>query len=149
MRTRAEIKEQLRSMERIVRDEYRIMEQIRGLRAHQTEVTVTMNGLPKGGSAYTLDDYAADLDALERRLMRKLEEERKAYKEAEKLLDLLTGLRHEIMVERYLMLKKWEQIAVDHDKTYRYMQKLHRKALEEIAEREYMEKLEKCEVSSF
>lgn len=149
MRTRAEIKEQLRSMERIVRDEYRIMEQIRRLRAHQTAVTVTIDGLPKGGAAYTLDDYAADLDALERRLMCKLEEERAAYAEAEKLLDLLTGLRHEIMVERYLMLKKWEQIAVDHDKTYRYMQKLHRKALDEIAERECMDFYEKNVGGSF
>ena len=140
MRTRAEIKEQLRSMERIMRDEYRIMEQIRRLRAHQTDVSMTMNGLPKGGDAYTLDDYAADLDALERRLMTRLREERVAYEEARALLDLLTGLKHEIMVERYLMLKKWEQIAVDHDKTYRYMQKLHRKALEEIAEKENYKK---------
>ena len=133
--TRYEVKKWLSQVGKIVRDEQRVMEEIETLRSRQTSVAKVLTGMPGGsGQAYTLDDYAADLDMLERKLLYKLQQERVVYTEIRAALDLLTGLTREIMVERYLMLKSWEQIAVCHDKSYRYMMKLQRRALDKLAE---------------
>lgn len=134
--TRQEIREQLLRVGSIVREQRRIADEIATLRARQESVSKVISEAPGGsGKAYTLDDYVADLDQLERKYLDRIREEREAYGAALRLLDQLTGLKRDVMIEHYLMLRSWEQIAVDYDKSYRYIMKLNRKALDELSEK--------------
>lgn len=132
--TKSEAKRYLYRVKDAIRSELRILDQIRRLRDRQLSVTRPISGMPRGSTAYSLADYAADLDDL----MQKLELERcnlvVAYKEVLQILDQLDGVERDIMVMHYLMMLTWEEIAFRIERSYRWTQKLHSRALEKVAE---------------
>ena len=127
-----EVKAKLTQVRRSIKREKRLIDQIILLEARVTSVTRALTGMPRGGAAYTLADYVADLEPLTQQLMEELQAERLIYKEALELLALLDGQAQDIMVDHYLNLKTWDEIAEKYNLSYSGVQKIHQKSLEKI-----------------
>jgi hypothetical protein len=75
----------------------------------------------------------ADLELeISREIQALLEEKQELREKIESMPNLLLRT---VLIERYLNFKKWEQIAVDMNYDYAYIQRLHKKALEEYEKR--------------
>ena len=130
--TKQELKAYLMRVRYAVRAEERIIEQILRLRERVTSLTKQLSDMPRGGSPYTLEDYVCDLDRLERQLGAELEKEREAFRDVLILLSKLEPVPQDIMIDYYLNDKTWEEIAIAYGKSYRWVQGVHKKSLEEI-----------------
>ena len=75
-----------------------------------------------------LSDYSAELDARIAELYSILAEIAQAIYSVEE------GMLRLLLINRYILFKRWEQIAVDMNYRYQHVHRLHGKALEAIAE---------------
>lgn len=132
--TKQEVKAFLNQVKDIIRTENRILAQMQQLEDRQLTTTRPISDMPRGSTPFTTADYAAEMDLLRRRLLYQMKKEREAYKQILLVLDQLEGLEREIMVMHYLMMMTWEEIAFKIEKSYRWTQKLHSRALEKVAE---------------
>lgn len=132
--TRKEVKAFLNRVRDIIQNEKRILEQMQQLEDRQLSITAQITGMPRGSNPFTTDDYVAGMDELRTKFTAEIQAEHQAYHEILIVLDQLEGLEKNIMVRYYLMMQTWEQIACTIDKSYRWTQTLHSRALEKVGE---------------
>lgn len=83
-----------------------------------------------GGSPIDVSDKIACLDELIRKTNREWDEFIKAREKADELIKQLESAKHqEVLTKRYIQNKRWEQIAVEMNITWRHTFRLHREAL--------------------
>lgn len=112
------------------RREKQLAQQIEELRDQKMFPSVNNDGMPHGSGISDLSGYVAQLDAL----ISQLEHEREmAVKQYEEIHDQINTMEdnvlRELLVRKYLLEQRWEKIAVAMDYEYRYILKLHGKAL--------------------
>ncbi len=110
--------------------ECRLEQQIADLREQKMNPSIQIDGMPKGNGCSDLSGYAARLDAL----IRQLEQEREmAVKEYEEIHTQIHKMQdeteREVLIRRYLLGETWEQIAVEMSYNYRWVLRIHGKAL--------------------
>ena len=132
--TKQEAKAFLNQVKDIMRRENRILEQMQQLEDRQLTTTRPISDMPRGSTPFTTDDYVAEMDILKRQLLYQMKKEREAYRQILIVLDQLEGIEREIMIMHYLMMQTWEEIAYKIEKSYRWTQKLHGRALEKVVE---------------
>ena len=130
--TKAEAKKYLSRVKDIIRAENRILDQIRRLEDRQLTITRQISDMPRGTTPFTTLDYVVELDELRRKLVNEHQQEIKAYREILLVLNQLNGIERDIMIMHYLMMLTWEEIACRIEKSYRWTQKLHGRALEKV-----------------
>lgn len=130
--TKQEVKAFLNQVRNIIRTENRILDQMRRLEERQLSITRPISDMPRGSTPFTTADYVAEMDILKRQLLLEMKREREAYKNILTVLNQLSGIEREIMIMHYLMFLTWEEIACRVEKSYRWTQKLHGRALEKI-----------------
>lgn len=112
------------------RREKQLAQQIEELRDQKMFPSVNNDGMPHGSVISDLSGYVAQLDDL----ISQLEHEREmAVKQYEEIHDQINTMEdnvlRELLVRKYLLEQRWEKIAVAMDYEYRYILKLHGKAL--------------------
>ena len=112
------------------RREKQLAQQIDELRDQKMFPSVNNDGMPHGSGISDLSGYVARLDDL----ISQLEHEREmAVKQYEEIHDQINTMEddvlRELLVRKYLLDQRWEKIAVAMDYEYRYILKLHGKAL--------------------
>ena len=130
--TKAEAKKYLSRVKDIIRAENRILDQIRRLEDRQLTITRQISDMPRGTTPFTTLDYVVELDELRHKLVNEHQQEVKAYREILQVLNQLNGIERDIMIMHYLMMLTWEEIACRIEKSYRWTQKLHGRALEKV-----------------
>lgn len=128
-----EAKKFLYQVRDIVKAESRILEQIALLEVRQMATTRSLSGMPRGSTAFTIDDYISGIEDLKAKLESELEKEQEAYLKVLTVLNQLEGLTKEIMIRYYLMFQTWEVVACSVGKSYRRIQTLHSQGLEKVA----------------
>ena len=132
--TRADAKKFLNRVRNIITHEKRVIEQINRLWDRQTAITQVLSDMPKGSNHFTTLDYVIAAEELQAKLREDIRQEQAAYKEILQVLDQLEGIQRDIMIMHYLMLMTWEEICVEVNLTYRWVQTLHSRALDKVAE---------------
>ena len=112
------------------RREKQLAQQIEELRDQKMFPSVNNDGMPHGSGISDLSGYVAQLDDL----ISQLEHEREmAVKQYEEIHDQINTMEdnvlRELLVRKYLLEQRWEKIADAMDYEYRYILKLHGKAL--------------------
>lgn len=114
---------------RLKRIEYKI-QQIRLDKMHPSVITSDM---PGAHNVTDLSDYAAKLDELEQMYIK---ERYACISEFQTITDAIESLADEkeksVLFERYIKLKKWEDIAVELSISWRTLHRFHAKALRNI-----------------
>lgn len=116
----------------------RISEQISELRSQKMFPAAVGDGMPKGNGHSDFSGYVAKLDTLIRQLEQEREQAVKQYAEIYMQIHKVQDeTEREVLIRRYLLGEAWERIAVNMDYDYRYVLKIHGKALKkfEISER--------------
>lgn len=119
------------------RREQQLQEQIDELRSQQMFPSVNHDGMPQGNTHSDLSGYMARLDALISQLEHEQAMAVRQYKEIyDRIHKMQDGAEKEVLIRRYLMGRTWEQIAVEMDYSYRWVLRLHGRALKnfEISE---------------
>ena len=119
------------------RRERQLQEQIEELRSQQMFPSVNHDGMPQGNAHSDLSGYVARLDALISQLEHEQAMAVRQYKEIhDRIHKMQDGAEKEVLIRRYLMGRTWEQIAVEMDYNYRWVLRLHGRALKnfEISE---------------
>ena len=95
------------------RKEQELEEEIEALRQRYIGRAITYSNTPKGsGNGSDLSDYAAQVDGLLDKLMRRQREAVQAYREIEEKIEQLGDEREkEVLRLRYLRNLPWEEIA--------------------------------------
>ena len=132
--TKQEARDFLNQVKDIIRTENRILSQMQQLEDRQLTTTRQISDMPRGSTPFTTEDYVVEMDVLKRRLLYQMRKEREVYRQILYVLDQLEGLEREIMVMHYLMMMTWEEIAFKIEKSYRWTQTLHSRALEKVRE---------------
>ena len=130
-------KEYLKGYIYSIRKEQRLKEQIEELRSQQMFPSVNHDGMPQGNAHSDLSGYVARLVALISLLEHEQAMAVRQYKEIhDRIYQMQDGAEKEVLIRRYLMGRTWEQIAVDMDYNYRWVLRLHGRALKnfEISE---------------
>ena len=130
-------KEYLKGYIYSIRKERRLKEQIEELRSQQMFPSVNHDGMPQGNAHSDLSGYVARLDALISQLEQEQAMAVRQYKEIhDRIYQMQDGAEKEVLIRRYLMGRTWEQIAVEMDYNYRWVLRLHGRALKnfEISE---------------
>ena len=130
-------KEYLKGYIYSIRKERRLKEQIEELRSQQMFPSVNHDGMPQGNAHSDLSGYVARLDALISQLEHEQAMAVRQHKEIhDRIYQMQDGAEKEVLIRRYLMGRTWEQIAVEMDYNYRWVLRLHGRALKnfEISE---------------
>lgn len=129
--TNDEKKEYLKSYRRAKTEARSIEESIMELRTNKMYPSICeQDGMPHGSGGSDLSGYAARLDELERRLQAKKWECINLYHQI--MADIMAmpeATERTLLQYRYISGWTWERIAVEMDFTYRWVLKLHGKAL--------------------
>lgn len=131
--TEKEVKAKLYRVRDLVAEENRILEQLQKLKDRQLSITQQLSDMPRGGTPFTTLDYVIEKEALTDKLTAALVKEKKAYREALIMLDMLNGKEREALVRYYLMFETWETVAVNIGKGYRWTLTLHARAIKKLA----------------
>ena len=112
------------------RREKQLAQQINELRDQKMFPSVNNDGMPRGSGISDLSGYVAQLDALISQLEHEREMAVKQYEEIHDQINTMAdNVLRELLVRKYLLDQRWEKIAVAMDYEYRYILKLHGKAL--------------------
>jgi hypothetical protein len=125
-----EKKQYLRRYQAAKKRAKRIQEEIEELRSSKTSPVGLRDGMPHGSGTSDLSGYAARLDALVRELEAEKEMQMVTYREIRQQIRMVSdATEQEILSRRYLLGQRWEKISVEMNYDYRYVLKLHGKAL--------------------
>ena len=125
-----EKKQYLRRYQEAKKRAKRIQEEIEELRSSKTSPVGLRDGMPHGSGTSDLSGYAARLDALVRELEAEKEMQMVTYREIRQQIRMVSdATEQEILSRRYLLGQRWEKISVEMNYDYRYVLKLHGKAL--------------------
>lgn len=107
-----------------------IQEEIDELRSSKTSPVGLGDGMPRGRGTSDLSGYAARWDELVRELEAEREMQMVTYREIRQQIGMVPDpTEQEILSRRYLLEQRWEKISVEMNYDYRYVLKLHGKAL--------------------
>lgn len=125
-----EKKQYLRRYQEAKKRAKRIQEEIDALRSSETSPVGLGDGLPHGSGTSDLSGYAARWDELVRELEAEKEMQMVTYREIRQQIRMVPdATEQEILSRRYLLDQSWEKISVEMNYDYRYVLKLHGKAL--------------------
>lgn len=123
-------KEYLRGYQTHVRRIRRIEAELEELRAMKISVSTACYGMPHGSGQSDLSGYAAELDELERKLIRERYLRVKAYKDiVSRVKALKSENEMDVLFYRYIAGYDWWQVAEKLGYSERWILKLHGTAL--------------------
>lgn len=125
-----EKKQYLRRYQEAKKRAKRIQEEIDALRSSETSPVGLGDGLPHGSGTSDLSGYAARWDELVRELEAEKEMQMLTYREIRQQIRMVPdATEQEILSRRYLLGQRWEKISVEMNYDYRYVLKVHGRAL--------------------
>ena len=129
-----EKKQWLRSYQSVYRRIKIKREDIERLRSLETKITPTISDMPKGNNQSNkielITEKIADIEDHISDEMKELDETRSEIEEA--IREVPNEIYQEILERRYINGQHWELIAVEMNYDYRWILRLHGKALEMI-----------------
>lgn len=100
-----------------------------------TRISPSYSDMPHGGGSDRVQTAAVEVAELTDKLNRKLHQAIMVQENIKKLLESLDDIKlRQLMSYRYINGMRWEEIAVRMDFNYRWVLRLHRKALNQISE---------------
>lgn len=105
------------------------------LRSLETKITPTLSDMPKGGGNNDKIAVMTErIDEIDRQISEELDRLARTRAEIEAAIQGVEGGAYrEVLERRYIHGEKWEQIAIDMDYDYRWVLRLHGKALNNIS----------------
>lgn len=126
-----EKKEYLRSYEKAVRQMERSAEKIEEMRLGQIIPAADNDGMPHAHNSTDLSGYAALLDEAEKRYLKDRYQRLKICKEiTDRIAQMDNEDEKDVLTYRYIRLMKWESIAVRMNYSWKWVHKLHARALD-------------------
>ena len=126
-------KKYLKSYERAVRQMERSAEKIKEMRLGQIIPSADNDGMPHAHNPTDMSGYAALLDDEERRYQEARYECVRLCKEiTDKIEQLESEDEKDVLTYRYIRRMKWENIAVKMNYSWKWIHKLHTRALENL-----------------
>lgn len=123
-------KEYLRGYRKHVRRISRIESELAELRVMRASISVNNDGMPHGSGQGDLSGYAAQLDKLERDLLKERSDRISTYEDIAERIDNLRGENEkDVMFYRYIKGLDWWEIAEKMNYSERWIHKIHGKAL--------------------
>lgn len=123
-------KEYLREYRGHVRRARRIEAEIMELQSMQASMSVNNDGMPHGSGQADLSGYAAELDKLERDLIKERYERIMTYQDiADRIKQLKSENEKDVLFYRYIKGLSWWEIAEKMNYSERWVLKIHGKAL--------------------
>lgn len=102
-----------------------------------TRISPSYSDMPHGGGSDKVQTAAVEVAELTDKLNRKLHQAIMVQENIKKLLESLDDIKlRQLMSYRYINGMRWEEIAVLMNYDYRYVLKLHRKALYGLDEKD-------------
>lgn len=121
----------LRGYERAIRDMKRSEERIREMRINRICPSVIADGMPHASGGSDLSGYAARLDEEERKYQKARYLRIKRCQEiSDKIERLVDEDEKDVLFYRYIKLMKWEDICVEMHYSWKWIHKIHARALE-------------------
>ena len=100
-----------------------------------TRISPSYSDMPHGGGSDKVQTAAVEVAELTDKLNRKLHQAIMVQENIKKLLESLDDIKlRQLMSYRYINGMRWEEISVRMDFNYRWVLRLHRKALNQISE---------------
>ncbi len=100
-----------------------------------TRISPSYSDMPHGGGSDKVQTAAVEVAELTDKLNQKLHQAIMVQENIKKLLESLDDIKlRQLMYYRYINGMRWEEIAVRMDFNYRWVLRLHRKALNQISE---------------
>lgn len=113
----------------------RISEELQRWQDLATRISPSYSDMPHGGGSDKVQTAAVEVAELTDKLNRKLHQAIMVQENIKKLLESLDDIKlRQLMFYRYINGMRWEEIAVRMDFNYRWVLRLHRKALNQISE---------------
>lgn len=131
MQTENELKKAfLKRYQECLKIEKSIEDEIRELRASVMIPTQAMDGMPHGTGKSDLSSYAARVEEMFSRLGREMDHRFEVRREIIRAIEALpTEAERMVLRFRYINGWAWERVAVESNYDYRYVLKIHGKAL--------------------
>jgi chromosome segregation ATPase len=110
------------------------LDEIERLRSLETKITPTLSDMPKGGGVSNKIEFVTErIDEIERQMSDELKDLVDTRAEIEAAIQGIdAAVYRELLERRYIYGEHWEQIAVDMSYDYRWVLRLHGKALERL-----------------
>ena len=100
-----------------------------------TRISPSYSDMPHGGGSDKVQTAAVEVAELTDKLNQKLHQAIMVQENIKKLLESLDDIKlRQLIYYRYINGMRWEEIAVRMDFNYRWVLRLHRKALNQISE---------------
>lgn len=134
MKENDEKKWYLRGYERAIREMKRSEERIREMRINRICPSVIADGMPHASGGSDLSGYAARLDEEERKYQKARYLRIKRCQEiSDKIERLADEDEKDVLFYRYIKLMKWEDICVEMRYSWKWVHKIHARALEHFS----------------
>ncbi len=147
MATENEVKkEYLRGYKRHVRKLSRIEAELEELRTMKMAISVNNDGMPHGSGQSDMSGYAAELDQLERNLIRERDQRFKGYREiSERISKMKSENERDVLFYRYIKGLAWWEIAEKMGYSERQIHRYHGNALAHIIIPENLKDVIECQ----
>lgn len=139
-------KEYLRGYRRHVRKLSRIEAELEELRTMKMAISVNNDGMPHGSGQSDMSGYAAELDQLERNLIRERNQRFKGYREiSERITKMKSENERDVLFYRYIKGLAWWEIAEKMGYSERQIHRYHGNALAHIIIPENLKDVIECQ----
>lgn len=131
--TTEEVKTWLRSYRYLKNEAERLEEELAEWRSKAEKMTRELSGMPSGsGGGDKVPACVEKIWELERKLSAKLSDMVEQRQAIERAIEALTDKQKQLMHYRYIDGMKWEKVAVEMNMEYRWVLRIHGRALQEI-----------------
>lgn len=139
-------KEYLRGYRRHVRKLSRIEAELEELRTMKVAISVNNDGMPHGSGQSDMSGYAAELDQLERNLIRERDRRFKGYREiSDRIAKMKSENERDVLFYRYIKGLAWWEIAEKMGYSERQIHRYHGNALAHIIIPENLKDVIECQ----
>lgn len=117
-----------------LRREQELAEEVEQLRSRACKVTPSLTGMPGGTSdSQSLPRAVESIVQTQQELQAQINQCGAVRREIVAALEQVSNPRdHEVLRRRYILLQKFEQISVDMNIDYRWVRRIHKKAIEQM-----------------
>lgn len=131
--TTEEVKTWLRSYRYLKSEVERLEEELAEWRSKAEKMTRELSGMPSGsGGGDKVPACVEKIWELERKLSAKLSDMVEQRQAIERAIESLPNKQKQLMRYRYIDGMKWENVAVEMNMEYRWVLRIHGRALQEI-----------------
>lgn len=131
--TTEEVKTWLRSYRHLKSEAERLEEELAEWRSKAEKMTRELSGMPSGsGGGDKVPACVEKIWELERELNTKLSDMVEQRQAIERAIESLPDKKKQLMRYRYIDGMKWEKVAVEMNMEYRWVLRIHGRALQEI-----------------